>query len=656
MGALTQDTWFRAVVKSGECAEAYSSAVKITVDPATVGGTLASDQTICSGNQPSSSVTLSGNVGSVVKWQKSTTINFSGGSVTDIANTTTTLSPASIGTLTQDVWIRAVVKSGVCNEANSGVVKITVQQPISNNTIAASQTICSGYTPAGLTGSTPGGGDGNYTYQWQQKTTGSFSNISGATGKDYQPGALLETTQFRRIVTAGSACSSHTSATVTISISPESELFAISSTNYCNSAPNTGTITIAGSYPGVSYQLKKQSGNVIEDIQNPKTGDGSALTWTGLGEGIYFVYGTGIAPTFCTSQTATTRIFEFDCSVFYTLTQGYYGGKNGKSCPGTTPVNTILNLLGTTDMVIGTTNSITIPATLAGAQKLNQTLPGGSTARALPVGNCTITAGCFTYPDYLTAQGKINNVLLSQTITLSLNTRWNGGELLLFPIRSGYLTTQKMTGCGPDADLIEDCAQSGTVSSILMNQNVVNYLGATGTVGDLLQLANDVLGGTKTPGVNGVPSYADINAAVDAINRSFDNGRRFLDYFAEYQTCEMLFSAPTLPDPILLTASENFNSGAAMNSIENNLSISAYPNPFFDNVTFMIKTTKGGQGSLEVFSMTGQKVKTIFQGYLPAGTQRFSMYLPTLQRSSLIYIFRMDGERKTGKLIYLKHH
>jgi hypothetical protein len=119
-GALTQDTWYRAVVQSGVCASANSTPVKITVDVASVGGTVASAQTICSGSS-ASALTLSGKTGNVVKWQKSTD-NFVS-NTTDIANTTTTLSP---GALTQDTWYRAVVQNGVCASANSNIIKITV--------------------------------------------------------------------------------------------------------------------------------------------------------------------------------------------------------------------------------------------------------------------------------------------------------------------------------------------------------------------------------------------------------------------------------------------------------------------------------------------------------------------------------------------------
>jgi len=637
--ATTTTYYVRA---EGDCGNSSCASVQVTVNPATVGGSVASDQIICSGSQPSGNFTLSGNVGAVVKWQKSTSSNFNSG-VTDINNTTTSLAGSGVGTLTQDTWLRAVVKSGVCSEANSAAIKITVQQPINNNTIATDQTICTGNAPNGLTGSTPGGGDGNYGYQWQWKTSGSFSNISGAASKDYSPGTLTQTTQYRRIVTAG-VCASSTSNAVTISMSPESVIYSIAGSNFCVSAPGTGTITLSGSYPGVSYQLKLASDN--SNVQGPQTGTGSALTWSGLGAGTYYVFGTGTAPAYCTSHTANAIVHEFDCSYFYTLTQGYYGGKNGKSCLGSTPVNTIKYLLGIPDnpqdLVTGSTNSVTVPATDQGANKLNQTLPGGNTPTALPSGNCTITTGCFIYPAYLTKQGKINNVLLSQTITLGLNARWEGGKLLLFQIESGWLTTQKMTGCGSDATVVTTCGNN-TVSSIKMNQNVVDYLGSGATVKDLLQLANDVLGGTAPAGA---PSYNDVNEAVDAINQSFDEGRRFLDYYPDKQTCEILFPAP-LATQVSATASVSESITASA------IAVTAYPNPYTDKVNFTIQSKVSGYGSLEVYNMMGQKLKTVYQGYILAGRQNFTLSLPTQQRSNLVYILRVGNKQIAGKLLQL---
>jgi hypothetical protein len=630
----TQTTTY-FVRAEGDCNNTACASVQVSVNPASFGGTLASDRTICAGSNVGL-LSLTGNIGSIVRWEYSGTNAV--GSYSAIGSTAATL---TVGALYQDMWFRVVVKNGACAEATSNAIKITLQWPIANDYIGSSQTICSGTTPAALDGYSPTGGDGTYSYQWQRRTTGSWSSIPGATGFGYAPGPITENTEFRRVVSTGGACSSKPSNIVMISISPESQVYPISKTNFCQTAPNTGKVKLMDSYPGVSYQLKKASDN--SNVQLPKIGTGDALEWTGLAAGTYYVYGTGLAPTYCKSQTTNVTILMFDCTEFYTLSQGGYGN-NGGSCLGSNAVNTIMALLGNTDLVIGSTNTVTIPATIEGATKLNQVLPGGSGANALPAGNCVITSGCFVSPTYLTSGGKINNGLLSQTIVMSLNSRWNNNALLLFPIRSGYLTTQEMNGCYPNTTPSENC----DIVSIQINPNVVSYLGPNATVADLLQLANDVLGGTKTPGINGVPSYSDISGALNSLVVAFHDGRRFLNYYDTQQGCELLTGSAAIET----TAANTATSIVAEKETENIMTVTAFPNPFTDNINFQIETKQSGQGTLEVYNITGQKIKTIFSGYLNAGKQRFSMNVPAGQSSVLFYVFRMGSQKISGKLLH----
>ncbi|HEX6168463.1 MAG TPA: PKD domain-containing protein [Chitinophagaceae bacterium] len=630
----TQTTTY-FVRAEGDCNNTACASVQVSVNPASFGGTLASDRTICAGSNVGL-LSLTGNIGSIVRWEYSGTNAV--GSYSAIGSTAATL---TVGALYQDMWFRVVVKNGACSEATSNAIKITLQWPIANNYIGSAQTICAGNTPAALDGYTPTGGDGSYSYQWQRRTTGSWSNISGATGFGYAPGPITENTEFRRVVSTSGACSSNPSNVVLISISPESQVYPISKTNFCQTAPNTGKVKLMDSYQGVSYQLKKASDN--SNVHLPKIGTGDALEWTGLAAGTYYIYGTGLAPTYCTSRTTNVTIYMFDCTEFYTLSQGGFGN-NGGSCLGSNAVNTIMALLGNTDLVIGTTNSVTIPATIEGATKLNQVLPGGSGANALPAGNCVITSGCFVSPTYLTSGGKINNGLLSQTIVMSLNSRWNNNALLLFPIRSGYLTTQEMNGCYPNTTPSENC----DIVSIQINPNVVSYLGPNATVADLLQLANDVLGGTKTPGINGVPSYSDISGALNSLVVAFHDGRRFLNYYDTQQGCELLTGSAAIET----TAANTATSIAAEKEKENRVTVTAFPNPFTDNINFQIETKQSGQGTLEVYNITGQKIKTVFSGYMNAGKQRFSMNVPAGQSSVLFYVFRMGSQKISGKLLH----
>lgn len=98
-------------------------AVSGVVSPVSVGGSVASNQNVVSGGN-AATVNLSGHTGSVTKWQRSTISDFS--TVTDVANTTTSVSGASMGAITESIYYRAVVQSGTCATANSAYVKITM--------------------------------------------------------------------------------------------------------------------------------------------------------------------------------------------------------------------------------------------------------------------------------------------------------------------------------------------------------------------------------------------------------------------------------------------------------------------------------------------------------------------------------------------------
>ncbi len=127
---LTVTTYYRAVVQSGSCTAANSGTATITVDPASVGGTIAGSVAVCSGTN-STTLTLSGNTGSVTKWQRSTSADFA--SAIDITNTTTSLTASN---LTATTYYRAVVQSGSCTAANSGTATITIKsciEPIPDN-------------------------------------------------------------------------------------------------------------------------------------------------------------------------------------------------------------------------------------------------------------------------------------------------------------------------------------------------------------------------------------------------------------------------------------------------------------------------------------------------------------------------------------------
>jgi hypothetical protein len=79
------------------------------------------------------------------------------------------------------------------------------------------------------------------------------------------------------------------------------------------------------------------------------------------------------------------------------------------------------------------------------------------------------------------------------------------------------------------------------------------------------------------------------------------------------------------------------------------------PNPFNDKIRFSIQSAVTGQGSLELYNMLGQKVKTIYQGHFAKGETRTIEYqVPGSQRVNLVYVFRVGNQKTSGKLIGLK--
>lgn len=81
--------------------------------------------------------------------------------------------------------------------------------------------------------------------------------------------------------------------------------------------------------------------------------------------------------------------------------------------------------------------------------------------------------------------------------------------------------------------------------------------------------------------------------------------------------------------------------------------VSAFPNPFSDKVKFVVNSSIAGKGSLEVYNMLGQKVKTVYQGHMITGTQIFELSLPGQKFSNLIYVLRIGDKRISGKLLQL---
>ena len=217
-GPLATTTYFRREVSGGPCAASNSNIATITIQPLIGGNTISANQSFCGSGDPvtlTGTGTLTGGNGSYTyQWQESI----------DGGNTWSAVSGATGATydppvLTQTTIYRRTVFSGNCFDYNNAVT-ITIYPVITNNSISTDQSSCGSFTSATLIGTTPGGGTGSYTYQWEQSTNGggTWITIGGAISANYSPGAVSVTTQYHRIV--NSLPCSDVSNVVTVTIVP----------------------------------------------------------------------------------------------------------------------------------------------------------------------------------------------------------------------------------------------------------------------------------------------------------------------------------------------------------------------------------------------------------------------------------------------------
>ncbi|MEJ8844797.1 T9SS type A sorting domain-containing protein, partial [Lacibacter sp. H375] len=518
----------------------------------------------------------------------------------------------------------------------------------------------------------------HYSYSWTEDGAGSF-NFNNVKNPVYTAGILdaAQTVSFTVTVTnllTGCVSTSNCSLTVnTIGSCPE-----VPTAEICNGSTNEYTASRAPSV-NETWKWSVNNGATIDGADNAQTvkvkagGQNFTLTLT-----ISYA-NTDISPSVCTYEVTVVP-----CGGYCTYTQGKYGNKS-PACDGDgigdgvaikypTVVDMIKAMLGVggigNPLVIGSNGKfITIPATASAAVLLNASMPGGSNPREL-FGSCTVdnvpslplcwTPGTNTSTTYITKQGKINNVLLSQTITLGLNLRVSGG-LGDFAIEAGTFATAKADGgCGSTIPKERSCYLNELGQLVVVNeyvyktipQSIIDALNAGGydlTVGGLYALANDALGNTDLEtGKERGASLGAITDAVASINEGFDECRIFIGW--NVGPCEV-------PSRRI-----NINSSGVINSADvtalsvESLRVSAYPNPFAEKVSFAIVSPVSGKASLEIYNMFGQKLQTVYEGYLTAGRTQLVEFRPgsTIAAGTLVYKLNVAGKQVTGKLVNLK--
>ncbi|WP_205573348.1 Ig-like domain-containing protein [Flavisolibacter nicotianae] len=346
-----------------------------------VGGTVSQDQTICNNTAPAS-LTLSGNTGNVIRWEKSTFSDFSSG-VTTIASTSVTLSSATIGNLATTTYFRAVVQSGVCGSTPSQPVTITVR-PTPTATISGTTAVCEGTTEPSVTFNNPRALPVTVTYKINNGGNLTIDVPAGGSASVNQPTTTPGDYTYTLISVAYQdgtpACSAAITGSATISVNAELE----------DPIFNAGLPDLRCQFGAtVNYQATAKYSTKIEYF----------LDNASIAAGVTIDKNTG-SVTYPASFYGTTTITA--------VATGFAPGCNTMTRSSTKTITTTQD--GTITLTTGTASQ-TVCVNIAIAD-IGYTIGGtatGATVTGLPAGlTSTFNAGVFTITGTPTVSGIFN--------------------------------------------------------------------------------------------------------------------------------------------------------------------------------------------------------------------------------------------------------
>ncbi|MEP2512455.1 MAG: DUF6443 domain-containing protein, partial [Reichenbachiella sp.] len=304
VSGVTQATMYRAQVKSGLCSSKYSSTKTVYVNQTSIGGTISGAGNHCQSG--SGTLTLSGKRGNVQKWEKKVG---SGGSWTNITNTSTTQSYSNV---TTDTYYRAYVKNGVCGAVYSNTVMVNVDAPTVAGSISGNISVCNSgdtwLTLSGHTGSIIG---------WDKSTNGGSSwTAVGSTSATITVSPVSVATEYRAIVKNGYCSYAYPSAGIIPVYTPSDGGSVSGGTTACGSA--SGTLTLSGHTGAVQKWQFHTYGGSWTDIAN--TAGMTTYDYSNNSVGTY-TYRAEVQNSNCTSDYSTTQVVTVNAETVAGITR-----------------------------------------------------------------------------------------------------------------------------------------------------------------------------------------------------------------------------------------------------------------------------------------------------------------------------------------------
>jgi len=302
----------------------------------------------------------------------------------------------------------------------------------------------------------------------------------------------------------------------------------------------------------------------------------------------------------------TAQVKETLSNKYCTHTQWFYGSYSETACSDISVTDFIYNLLDE-DLVIGKGDN-TLTLTQNDVDWIIQRLPGYGSSTELN-GNATPSKPI----GIQFVKGRLNNTLLSQTITLGLNLRvdQNLGHLRLDDRK---LKTLKLKDCSDPLS-----GTTGKTETFYLNQLVLDYLGADNSINDLYELANNALAGEDI----GTLELWEVAQSVAVINYAFRNGRILKGFYDRHKNSKVDFGDQRM------------------------FGMRIFPNPMHNRGTIEFTTMETGRTTIELYNISGQLADVFMNEetdeYMPIrvdfDTQKYQkgMYVIYIKSGSIVH-------------------
>jgi hypothetical protein len=253
----TKTTYYRALVKNGDCAEAYTNMVKIINKPITVAGELGDLQFVCQ-NANAKPLELKGYQGVIVAWEQSPTgyDNWQ-----TIANITTPIYDP--GVPTAKTFYRVKVQNGDCADGYSNIIYLDISLPTEPGEAVGGDTSCIFATPEISLKNYRG-----RILHWEKSTDGGniWDRVSVFT-HTFIADTVRKTTLFRAVVKNGGCPQAYSQPTeVFIRATKSGKITPASSTICLGERAPTLTLSDIDTLVILGWQVSKDLGRTWTDI------------------------------------------------------------------------------------------------------------------------------------------------------------------------------------------------------------------------------------------------------------------------------------------------------------------------------------------------------------------------------------------------------